>query len=172
MNQVLLCHGGNGYKLPHVGKLKIAATANGRDIPMRLPCCALIGSDHLDVEAITAAIVATGQGKPAHLFSLDHLSVTNLIDCCVSLPAATIGNNQITTDALLGLIHEGTADDEWIVGLDSLSIGKAKDVSMEDTAADGDAADGDTAEGAAADDAMIDLQQMRQRLHHHRPRYV
>ncbi len=52
-----------------------------------------------------------------------------------------------------------------IVGLDSLSIGDAKDVSMEDTVADGDVADGNAAEGAAADDAMIDLQQMGQRLH-------
>ncbi len=41
MNQVLLCNGGSDYKLPHIGKLKIAA-ANGRDIPMRLPCRAAI----------------------------------------------------------------------------------------------------------------------------------
>jgi hypothetical protein len=86
--------------------------------------------------------------------------VTNLIDCCVLPPAATIGNNQITAEALLGLIHKGTTDNEWIVGLDSLSIDKTKDVGMEDTAADGD-----VAEGAAADDATINLQQMGQRLH-------
>ncbi len=86
--------------------------------------------------------------------------MTNLIDCCVLPPAATIGNNQITAEALLGLIHKGTTDNEWIVGLDSLSIDKTKDVGMEDTAADGD-----VAEGAAADDATINLQQMGQRLH-------
>jgi hypothetical protein len=132
---------------------------------MRLPCHALIAGNHLDVEAITAAIVANGQGKLACLFSLDHLSVTNLIDCCVLPPAATIGYHQIAAEALLGLIQEGTADDEWIVGLDTLSIGNSKDASMEDTAADGNAADSDAAESAAADDAMIDLQQMGQRLY-------
>jgi hypothetical protein len=125
----------------------------------------LIAGNHLDVEAITAAIVANNQGKPAHLFSLDHLSVTNLIDCCVLPPAATIGNHQIAAEALLGLIQEGIADNEWIVWLDSLSIGDFEDASMEDTAADGDVADGNAAEGAEADDAMINLQQMGQRLH-------
>jgi hypothetical protein len=132
---------------------------------MRLLCHALIAGDHLDMEAITATIIANNQGKPACLFSLNHLSVTNLIDCCVSPPATTIGNNQIATEALLGLIQEGTADDEWIVGLDSLSIGNSKDASMEDTVADSNAADGNAADGAAANDAMIDLQQMGQRLH-------
>jgi len=63
----LLCNGGNDYKLPHVGKLKIAA-ANSRDIPMRLPCHALIASDYLNADAITAAIVASEQGMLARLF--------------------------------------------------------------------------------------------------------
>ena len=56
MNQVLLCNGGNDYKLPHVGELKIAA-ANSRDIPMWLPCRALISGDHLNADAITAAMI-------------------------------------------------------------------------------------------------------------------
>jgi hypothetical protein len=70
MNQVLLCNGGNDYKLPHVGNLKISAAAIGRDIPMRLPCRALIAGDHLhlNVDAITAAITAKDQGTPARLF--------------------------------------------------------------------------------------------------------
>jgi hypothetical protein len=67
MNQVLLCNGGNNYKLPHVGKLKISAAANGRDM-MQLLCCALIARDHLNADAITAAIVANDQGMPARLF--------------------------------------------------------------------------------------------------------
>ena len=72
MNQVLLCNGGNDYKLPLVGKLKIAA-ANGRAIPMRLPCRALIAGDHLNADAITAAmIVLSEQGAPARLFFIVH----------------------------------------------------------------------------------------------------
>jgi hypothetical protein len=67
MNQVLLCNGGNDCKLPHVGKIKIAAV-NGRDILMGLPCCALIASNHLNTEAITTAIVANDQGTLARLF--------------------------------------------------------------------------------------------------------
>jgi hypothetical protein len=35
---------------------------------MRLPCCALITGDHLNVDAITAAIIANDQGTPARLF--------------------------------------------------------------------------------------------------------
>jgi hypothetical protein len=68
MNQVLLCNGGNDYKLPHVGKVKISAAANDRDIPMRLPCRALIAGNHLNADAITAAIIANNQGMPARLF--------------------------------------------------------------------------------------------------------
>ena len=68
MNQVLLCNGGTDYKLPHVGKLKISAAANSRDIPMWLPCRALIAGDHLNAVAITAAIVANNQCTPARLF--------------------------------------------------------------------------------------------------------
>ena len=67
MNQVLLCNGGNNYKLPHVGKLKLTA-ANGHDILMRFLCRALIAGNHLNTDAITAAIVANNQGTSACLF--------------------------------------------------------------------------------------------------------
>ena len=33
MNQVLLCNGGNAYKLPHIGKLKIAAANSSATVP-------------------------------------------------------------------------------------------------------------------------------------------
>ncbi len=131
---------------------------------MQLPCCALIAGNHLYVDSITAAIVANDQGKPARLFSLDHLSMTNLIVCCVLPPVAIIGSHQIA-EALLGLIQEGTANYEWIVGLDSLSISNSKDASMEDTVADGNTADDNAADGATANGAIIDLQQKGQQLH-------
>jgi hypothetical protein len=63
MNQVLLINGGNDYKLPHVGKLKIVS-AHGRDIPLRLPCQALISGDHLNADAIGDAFVSIEQGTP------------------------------------------------------------------------------------------------------------
>jgi len=87
MNQILLCNGGNDYKLPHDGKLKIAA-ANGRDIPMQLPCCALIAGDHLNADAITAAIISSDQGMPARLFLIVHFLSMHLFDCCVSSAVA------------------------------------------------------------------------------------
>ncbi len=75
------------------------------------------------------------------------------------------------------LIHKKmAADDELIVGLDSLSIGDADDNSMEDTLTDGDATDGNAADGNAADGNAADgdmedgeatkngLRQMGQRL--------
>jgi len=73
--------------------------------------------------------------------------------------------------ALLDLFQEGTAEDELIVGLDSLSIGDADDNSMEDQLADGNATDGNATDGDAADGDMEDgeatmngLRQMGQRL--------
>jgi hypothetical protein len=86
------------------------------------------------------------------------------------------GNHQNAAVALLGLFQEGTADDELIVGLDSLSIGDADDNSMEDPLTDGDATDGNAADGNAADGDATDgdmedgeatmngLRQMGQRL--------
>ena len=56
--------------------------------------------------------------------------------------------------ALLDLFQEGTAEDELIVGLDSLSIGNADDNSMDDQFADGDATDGNATDGDMADGDM------------------
>ena len=73
--------------------------------------------------------------------------------------------------ALLGLFQEGTADDELIVGLVSLSIGDDDDNSMQDPLADGDVTDGNTTDVDTADGDMEDreaamngLRQMGQRL--------
>ena len=92
MNQVLLCNGGSDYKLPHVGKLKMAA-ANGRDIPMRLPCRALIVGDHLNADAITTAIIANDHGTPAHLVLIVCFLSMHLIDCCVFPPPPIFAAN-------------------------------------------------------------------------------
>jgi hypothetical protein len=82
--------------------------------------------------------------------------------------AVTTGNHQIAAEALLGLVQEGTANYELIVGL----VGNSNDESMEDPAADGDTADGNAADGNEADgdtedrnEAMNGLRQMGQRLH-------
>ncbi len=45
----------------------------------------------------------------------------------LALTATTTGDHQNTAEALLGLFQEGTANDELIVGLDSLSIGNTND---------------------------------------------
>ena len=89
----------------------------------------------------------------------------------LALTATTTCDHQNAAEALLGLFHEGTTDDELIVGLDSLSIVDADDDSMDDPAADGNAADGNAADGDAADSDMEDrnvamngLRQMGQRL--------
>ena len=64
------------------------------------------------------------------------------------------GDHQNAAVALLGLFQKGTADDELIVGFDSLSIGNSDDISMEDTLADGDATDGNATDGDTADGDM------------------
>ena len=51
MSHILIHQGNNDYKLPHVGKLKVEK-AFGHDIPMRLPCWALIDAEALDYEYI------------------------------------------------------------------------------------------------------------------------
>jgi hypothetical protein len=51
MNQILIQNGNNDYKLPHVGKLKVEKAVGG-DIPLRLPCRALINNKALECEYI------------------------------------------------------------------------------------------------------------------------
>ena len=51
MNHILIHQSNNDYKLPQVRKLKVEK-AFGRDIPMRLPCWALIDGGVLDYEYI------------------------------------------------------------------------------------------------------------------------
>jgi hypothetical protein len=188
-----------------------------------LPCRALIAGDHLNADAITAAmIVSSEQGTPARLFFIVHffpcifLIVVSPLPllvarrrpswpfliatpsrrcrlCCASIvsfapppirrcpivsPSAVIsrrhcplrtrrrrpscvdfhhtGVHQNAAVALLGLFQEGTANDELIVGLDSLSIGEADENSMEDPLADGDETDGNATDGDAADGDMED----------------
>ena len=70
--------------------------------------------------------------------------------------ATTTGDHQYATVALLSLFQDGTADDELIVGLDSLSIGDADDNSMEDPFSDGDVTDGHAPGGHAPDGDMED----------------
>jgi hypothetical protein len=57
MNSIILCNGGNDYKLPHVGKLKVARSI-GRDFPTTLPCKAIISNEDI-TEAAIAAFVDT-----------------------------------------------------------------------------------------------------------------
>ena len=72
------------------------------------------------------------------------------------MTATTTGDHQNVAVALLDLFQEGTAEDELIVGLDSLSIGDADYNSMENQLADGNATDGNTKDGDAADGDMED----------------
>ena len=55
MNSIILCNGGNDYKLPHVGKLKVARLI-GRDFPMTLPCQAIISNEDISEAAIAAFV--------------------------------------------------------------------------------------------------------------------
>ncbi len=55
MNSIILCNGGNNYKLPHVGKLKVACLI-GRDFPTTLPCQAIISNEDITEAAITAFV--------------------------------------------------------------------------------------------------------------------
>ena len=57
MNSILLSGGGNQYKLPHIGKMRIAR-ALAKDFPMRLPCQATIAGADIDEAAITAFVAA------------------------------------------------------------------------------------------------------------------
>jgi len=69
--------------------------------------------------------------------------------------ATTTGDHQNAAVALLNLFQEGTAEDELIVGLDSLSIGDVDDNSMEDQLVDGNSTDGKATDGDAADGDIL-----------------
>ena len=60
---------------------------------MRLPCRALIAGDHLNVDAITTAIIANDQGTPACLFLIVRFLSMHLIDCCVFSPPPIVAAN-------------------------------------------------------------------------------
>jgi len=84
----------------------------------------------------------------------------------IASTANTTGDHQNAAVALLDLFQESTAEDELIVGLDSLFIGDTDDNSMEDQLADGNATDGDVSDGDMEDGeaTMNGLRQMGQRL--------
>jgi hypothetical protein len=71
LNSILLSDGGNQYKLPHIGKMRIAR-ALGKDFPMRLPCQAIIAGADIDEAAIIAFVAAEeANGKPlCHLTAI------------------------------------------------------------------------------------------------------
>jgi hypothetical protein len=91
MNSILLSAGGNEYKLPHIGKMRIAR-ALGEDFPTRLPCQALIAGANINEAGITAFVaVATEEanGKlacPRVVLSSPPFNLrclNNFVDCCV-----------------------------------------------------------------------------------------
>jgi len=55
MNEIILCGGDNTYKLPHAGKDKIVRAIKC-DIPLHLPCQAMITSGSLTGNAIMAYV--------------------------------------------------------------------------------------------------------------------
>jgi len=63
MNEILLCHGDNSYKLPHAGKDKIVRKMK-RDIPLRLPCQAMITNSSLNGDAIVRYVESLSPPLP------------------------------------------------------------------------------------------------------------
>ena len=57
MNSILLADGGNNYALPHVAKSKLTNSL-GQDIPLRLPCRALLAREDITCDAIKDFVVA------------------------------------------------------------------------------------------------------------------
>ncbi len=65
MNSILLSDGGNQYKLPHIGKMRITRALGNKDFLMRLPCQAIIAGANINKAAITAFVAAKeANGKP------------------------------------------------------------------------------------------------------------
>ena len=79
-NSIILCEGGNDYKLPHVGKLKIARSI-GRDFPTRIPCQAVIAGDDINEAAIVAFVAAEENSKLIVDFRFCPSLSSHLIDC-------------------------------------------------------------------------------------------
>ena len=85
MNSTILRNGGNDYKLPHVGKLKVARLL-GRDFPQTLPCQAIISNEDI-TEAASAAFVAgaevTNGTFIVYCCVAVHQTPSYSVDCCV-----------------------------------------------------------------------------------------
>ncbi len=168
MNSVLLSAGGNQYKLPHIGKMRIAR-ALGKDFPMPLPCQALIAGANIDEAAITA-FVATEEANGKLLcpcvvhsppFNLRRLS--NCVDCCVAVAVAAAAVTR------LDLIDAEEQEQLIVELLDELSLAGSDAPASDGSAAEAQRDGADNAhvhrDDAADDNSMDGLRQMGWRLH-------
>ncbi len=167
MNSILLSDGGNQYKLPHIGKMRIAR-ALGKDFPMCLPCQALIAGTDIDEAAITTFVTTEeANGKllchrviRSPQFDLRRLN-NWVVDCCVAIAVAAA--------AVARLDQIDAEEQQLIVELEELSIAgsdtPASDGSATEAQRDG-ADDESVHRDDAADENSLDgLRKMGRRLH-------
>jgi len=127
MNEILICGGDNNYKLPHAGKDKIMRVMK-HDIPLRLPCQAMINNRSLNGEAI----ISFAKTLPLLNNSVDALPPLNnsvassfvAASSALLLLAGTVSDNDVVIEE--GIV--GTADDAMEEGI----VGTANDVVMEE----------------------------------------
>ena len=171
MNSILLSDGGNQYKLPQIGKMRITrALGRNKHLPMRLPCQAIIAGADIDEAAITAFVAAEEANSKLSCsrvilssppFNLCCLN--NFVDCynvAVAVAAAAAPR--------LDLIN-ADEQEQLIVELEELSLAGTDAPASNGTDADAqnDGADNkhNHRDDAANDSSMDGLRRMGRRLH-------
>ena len=74
INSILLSDGGNQYKLPHIGKMWITRALGNKQLPMRLPCQAIIAGANIDEATITLSSPPRKQTVSSCVYFLHHHS--------------------------------------------------------------------------------------------------
>ena len=172
MNSILLSAGGNQYKFPHIGKMRIAR-ALGKDFPARLPCQALIAGANINEAVITVFVaVATEEAngklaRPRVVLSSPPFNLrclNNFVDCCVVAVAVAAA-----AAAHLDLI-EAEEQEQLIVEFEEqLSLAgsdaPASNGSNADAQRDGTDNTHNHRDNAANESSMDGLRRMGRRLH-------
>jgi len=112
MNEILLCGGNNNYKLPHAGKDKIVRLMK-HDIPLRLPCQAMINNGSLNGNAIIAyakTLPPINNSSVVVALNNSGVVVESTALSALALLAEAVSDNAVTMEEDEGIV--GTADDD------------------------------------------------------------
>ena len=116
-NKVVLAEGDNNYKLPHAGKDKVIRQLQ-QDIPLKLPCQAMLDGGTIDGDVIVAFANGVGTPNPVLIPPEPAMLIVDSPDSPATI-VGNVANDTVEWDAAdkENEVMEGDADDS-VVGRD------------------------------------------------------